>query len=97
MYRIPRNNNLRKSMDEWKQHSWRVELQVNARSCVTFVRVVCRRVDDANNEYQGEVSMVVQPFDNLHKLICELQLESAVLAIRGSEDGYSDVPLPFDE
>lgn len=96
MHRIPRNNNLRRSMDEWKRHTWKIELSVNPRSCVTFVRVICRRTDEANNEYQGEVSMVVQPFDNLTDLIHELQLESAVLTARGSEDGYSDVPLPLE-
>lgn len=80
MHRVPKNNQWRKDLAEWKGCSWSVHMTVNGRMVVDHVSVHATKTIGPDITVNGHAASSIAPFDNLRDIVTALLVESAMNA-----------------
>jgi hypothetical protein len=97
MHRVPKNNQLRKDLAEWKGVQWTLTLDINGRMVITHAAASAVKRMGPDLVAYGHAADHLDPFDDLRAKLTDLLVESAMNAVDDLIKGEQyQLPLGLD-
>lgn len=98
MYRMnKRTNNFVEVKEPWRNCTWTVELEINARQSIVAMTAVCTRTLGPDIKLHGTDTLDVAPFDDLGEMMRQVLLNSALAVLDQMIDTQLTFPLDPDD